>query len=168
MSSEPGADGAVAVTAVSMESGAARWSWLSRRLGPVARQVIPLIVATAIVQVLLPFRSDNAAHVLGGGALVMFVGATAPRRWLLWLGAAAEAAMLAFVLIVAHLTEWTLLGPFDVVDVAFTMGGAFLALAALPSWSAEAREQRGRLASAALLLGAASLVLRYLLGIGAA
>ncbi len=136
------------------------------KLGPVARQVIPVLIAALVVQVLLPFRSDNAAHVLGGGALALLLIATPPARWLRapW----SEAAILVGVLAAALITEWTVFGPFDVVDVAFTMGGAFVVLAALPECADADRHTRSRLAFAALLLGAASLAHRYLTGIGVA
>ena len=138
----------------------------ARELGPVTRQVAPLIIAALAVQVLLPFRSDNAAHVLGGGALTMLPTAMLPGGWLRvpW----SEAAILVGVLTVAYITEWTVFGPFDIVDVAFTMSGAFVALAALPECADADRGERSRLALAALLLGAASLAHRYLTGIGVA
>lgn len=138
----------------------------ARELGPVSRQVTPLIIAALAVQVLLPFRSDNAAHVLGGGALAMLLIAASPGRWSQapW----SEVAILVGVLAAALITEWTVVGPFDVVDIAFTMGGAFVALAALPECADTDRRTRSRLAFAALLLGAASLAHRYLTGIGVA
>ena len=138
----------------------------ARELGPVTRQVAPLIIAALAVQVLLPFRSDNAAHVLGGGALTMLPTAMLPGGWLRvpW----SEAAILVGVLAVAYTTEWTVFGPFDIVDAAFTMSGALVVLAAFPECVVADRRERSRLAVTALLLGAASLAHRYLTGIGVA
>lgn len=135
-------------------------------LGPAARQVIPVLIAALVVQLLLPFRSDNAAHVLGGGALAMLLTAMLPGGWLRvpW----SETVILVGALAAALITEWTVFGPFDVVDVAFTMGGAFVALAALPECADADRRTRSQLVLAALLLGAASLAHRYLTGIGVA
>jgi len=137
-------------------------------LSPAVRQVIAVLVAAAGVQLLLSFRGDSAAHVLGGAALAMFLGgATAPallRRH----SAAAQLVIFTAVLVAAWVGEMTVFGPFDLDDVAFTTGGAFVALAFLPQWAVAARSERARLILAAVALAGAALGYRYLLGLGKA
>ncbi len=142
------------------------WTWLS--VHPVTAQVTAVLAAAFVVQALLWFRGDSAAHVIGGAAFAMLLGAiVAPTMWRRF-GPVAELAVFAAVAGAAWIGEQTLFGPFDLDDVAFTMGGAFVVLAALPECADADRHTRSRLAFAALLLGAASLAHRYLTGIGVA
>lgn len=133
---------------------------------PAVRQVLVVALAALTVQVLLPFRGDSAAHVLGGAALAMFVGVALPQRAHWHRGAATEVAIFAFVLAVAWWTETSILGPFDIVDIAFTMGGAFVALAAAPRWPSATRRDCLYLVAASFTLAGTALAYRYLLGIG--
>ena len=68
----------------------------------------------------------------------------------------------------AWIGEQTLFGPFDLDDVAFTMGGAFVALAFLPRWAVASRPERTRVILAAVALAGVALAYRYLLGLGKA
>lgn len=129
-------------------------------------QLMAVLVAGFVTQLFLTFRGDSAAHVIGGGALAMFLGALTPASRLRGHPAAAELLIFAIVLAAAWVGEMTLFGPFDLDDVAFTIGGAFVALAFVPRWAGASRDERVRLMSAALLLGAAALGHRYLLRIG--
>lgn len=120
------------------------------------------------VQALLWFRGDSAAHVVGGAVLATFIGVSVPKHWLRVLDAWAEAAILGVVLAAAWVTEWTIFGPFDAVDIAFTMGGAFLATASVPTWVEADRRERWQLGTAAVVLAAVALAVRYLAGLGKA
>lgn len=134
----------------------------------VAGQITVVVAVGVVVQALLWFRADSAAHVVGGAVLAAFIGVSVPKRWLRVLDAWAEAAVLGVVLAAAWVTEWTIFGPFDAVDIAFTMGGAFLATASLPAWVGADRRERRQLGTAAVLLACAALSLRYLAGLGKA
>jgi len=134
----------------------------------VAGQIAVIVTVGVAVQALLWFRGDSAAHVVGGAVLATFIGVSVPKRWLRVLDAWAEAAILGVVLAAAWVTEWTIFGPFDAVDIAFTMGGAFLATASLPAWTEAGRRERWRLGTAAVVLAAGALALRYLAGLGKA
>lgn len=73
-----------------------------------------------------------------------------------------DAALLA----VAWVTEWTIFGPFDAIYVAFTIAGAFVWLAALPTRANLDGRTRKGLAVAAMALVGAALALRFLSGLG--
>ena len=135
---------------------------------PVRRQVVVICLTGAAVQTLLWFRGDSAAHVVGGAALATFLGVSAPRRWLRRFDACAEMVILAMMLGITWVTEKTITGPFDALDVAFTMAGAFVALAALPIWTQAGRRERLQLRVAMVALAGAALALRYLSGLGKA
>lgn len=134
----------------------------------VTGQVLVIVAAGVAVQALLWFRGDSAAHVVGGAALATFIGISTPRRWLRRLDAWAEAVILAIMMAITWTSELTITGPFDLIDVVFTMAGAFLALAALPAWVDASRPQRRHLRWAMVGLAAAALALRYLSGLGKA
>lgn len=135
---------------------------------PVARQVIVIAGVGAAVQGLLWFRGDSAAHVVGGAALATFIGVSVPRPWLRRLDAWAEVVILAVMLGITWVTERTITGPFDILDVVFTMAGAFVALAALPAWTDAGRRDRLQLRVAMVVLAGTALALRYLSGFGKA
>lgn len=144
----------------------ARWDSL---LGsPAWRQVVVICLTGAVVQALLWFRGDSAAHVVGGAALATFVGVSVPRRWLRRLDAWAEVVILAVMLGITWVIEQTVTGPFDALDVVFTVAGAFVGLAALPAWTQAGRHERLRLRVAMVALAGAALALRYLSGLGKA
>ena len=142
--------------------------WDSVLVSPVWRQVIVVAAIGVTVQALLWFRGDSAAHVVGGAALATFLGVSVPRRWLRRFDAWAEVVILAVMLGVTWVTEETITGPFDALDVAFTMAGAFVAIAALPSWTQAGRHERLQLRVAMVALAGAALALRYLSGLGKA
>ena len=108
---------------------------------PATRQVLAVLLAGALTQLILTFRGDSAAHVIGGGALVMCLGSLIPRSWIRARPALVECAIFAAVLGAAWVGEMTIFGPFDLDDVAFTIAGGFVALAAL-SKSATPRRVR--------------------------
>lgn len=142
-----------------------RW-WPERNSVP--GQVITTVLAGAIVQALLWFRGDSAAHLVAGAALTTFIGVTVPKGWLRRLDAWAEFVILGVVLGVSWVSEETIVGPFDPIDITFTVAGAFLALAYLPDWIEAGRSERRRLRAAAVGLAVLSLTLRYLVGLGKA
>jgi len=144
-----------------------RW-WDFVVSSPVRRQVVTICLTGAAVQGLLWFRGDSAAHVIGGAALATFLGVTAPQGCLRRLDAWAELVLIGVVLGVGWVAEMTVTGPFDIVDLAFTMGGAFVAVAALPDWIRASRRERFRLDVATVVLAATALALRYLSGLGKA
>lgn len=135
---------------------------------PAWRQVVVICLTGAAVQALLWFRGDSAAHVVGGAALATFLGVSIPRRWLRRLDAWAEVVTLTAMLGITWVTEETITGPFDALDVAFTMAGAFVAIAALPTWTQAGPRERLQLRVAMVALAGASLALRYLSGLGKA
>lgn len=137
------------------------------RLPPVLQQVVAVLAAGLATQLLLTFRGDSPAHVVGGAALVMFLGALAPRTLLRRHPATTELAIFATVLAAAWMGEKSIIGPFQLDDVAFTIGGAFVALPFVPNGST-ARRERVHLAAAAVLLATAALVHRYVLQLGSA
>lgn len=142
--------------------------WGSVLVSPVWRQVILVVAIGVTVQALLWFRGDSAAHVVGGAALATFLGVSVPRLWLRRLDAWAEVVILAAMLGITWVTEETITGPFDALDVAFTMAGAFVALAALPTWTQAGRRERLQRRVAMVVLAGAALALRYLSGLGKA
>ena len=142
------------------------WTWLS--VHPVTSQVVAVGTAALVVQALLWFRGDSAAHVIGGAAFAMLLGAIVAPTMCRRVGPVAELAVFAAVAGAAWIGEQTLFGPFDLDDVAFTMGGAFVALAFLPRWGAASRPERTRVILAAVALAGVALAYRYLLGLGKA
>lgn len=93
---------------------------------PIGREVSALILASIAVQMINPSRHDHTAHVLGGGALMLLIGGLAPRGW-------AEAnperlgmSSVGLVAICALAAELAVFGPFDLVDVAFTVAGSLV------------------------------------------
>lgn len=142
------------------------WTWLS--VHPVTAQITAVLAAALVVQALLWFRGDSAAHVIGGAAFAMLLGAIVAPTGIRWVGAVTELAVFAAVAGAAWIGEQTLFGPFDLDDVAFTMGGAFVALAFLPRWAVASRPERIRVILAAVALAGVALAYRYLLGLGKA
>jgi hypothetical protein len=128
------------------------------------------MVATAAVLVLFaafPHRLEYPAHVLAGFGLAG-VGTVVVRRRrgpgsdgsVLRLGEAA--IVVAFAAIVGILADLTLTGPFDVLDVANTLMGSLLGVAAVAAAVPDRVAARPRpLAIAGVVLIAAGLVLRY-------
>lgn len=137
-----------------------------RHRAGIPAQLALVLVAAFAVQVLLPFRGDSTAHTLGGAALSMAVGALTPGRLLRRSGPLAEGLIFGLVVVVAWVTEMSLLGPFDLLDVTFAAGGSFVALAALPCWAELDRGGRVRLGAGALGLIWLAIVWRYGLRIG--
>ncbi len=137
----------------------------SGRGGVVAQVVLVMGVAFA-VQLLLPFRGDSTAHVMGGAALTMAAGALVPSALIRRAAGRVEAAVFALVVAVAWVAEMTVLGPFDLLDVTFGAAGSFVALAALPRWSDLDRAGRVRLGRVAAGLMALAALWRYGVRIG--
>ncbi len=131
------------------------------------RWLILLTVTGLVVQLSLPFRHDQPAHLVAGGALVLFVtAAISPERFQrfepvldLWI--------FSVVLGVSCVTEATVLGPFDIVDISFTLAGAFVALAGVPELVRMSATTRRSTAWMCIGLAAGALAYRYVLGIGA-
>lgn len=138
------------------------------KLSPIVHQVLAVLIAALGVQVLLPFRGDSAAHVIGGAALAMVLGALTPPPLTRYHPAVAELAIFCAVVGAAWAGEMTAFGPFDLDDVAFTIGGGFVALAFIPRWAVASRTERTRLFIAAVALAGVALAYRYLLGLGKA
>lgn len=130
------------------------------------QQVLTLLAVGLLIQMLLPYRHDSTAHVVAGGALILFLGSVIPPPLLNRLGSVTELALFTLVMGLAWSTETTFLGPFDLVDIAFTLGGAFVALAALSRLTAADPLDRRSTARASVVLAGAAVAYRYLLGIG--
>lgn len=138
-----------------------------RSISFASRWAVTLVTVGLLVQVLLPYRHDQPAHLVAGGALVLFlVVAISPNR-LHRLGPYTEITLFALVGALSWLTEATFLGPFDLVDIAFTLAGSFLALAALPEANRISAADRRSTARMCVVLAAGALAYRYVLGIGA-
>lgn len=71
------------------------------------------------------------------------------------------------VLGVSCVTEATVMGPFDIVDISFTLAGAFVALAGVPELVRMSATARRSTTWMSIGLAAGALAYRYLLGIGA-
>lgn len=146
--------------------------WLVARSGDgvavafAGRQLLTLLAAGTVVQLLIPYRYDNPAHVVAGGAMVLLVGSALNPGTLSKLGVLTELALFSAVLAVAWFSEMAIFGPFDLIDVAFTLGGAFVSLAALSDLAAVDRDDRRAVLATSAVLMAGSLGYRYLMGIG--
>lgn len=136
-----------------------------RRRGVLAQMAL-VLVAALTVQVILPFRGDSTAHVVGGAALAMGIGVVLPSRWIHESTALTEALTFAAITIVAWAAESTIIGPFDLLDIAFGLAGSFVALAALPCWADLDRTGRVRLGVGAITLMSVAITWRYGLRIG--
>lgn len=126
-----------------------------------------LVAVGVLVQVLLPYRHDQPAHLVAGGALVLFLIVSVSPKRLHGLDPFTEVYVFALVVVLSWATEATFLGPFDLVDIAFTLAGSFLALAALPEADQLSARDRRSTARMCLVLAAGALTYRYVLGIGA-
>ena len=109
------------------------------------------------MQVLFLYRHDWPAHLVAGGGVVLGVAALVPRR----LGAWAGPIGVGVVLVLGIITELTVFGPFDVVDVAVTLVGALLAAAAADEVAAAVPLHRRSALQWGLLVVGAALAYRF-------
>ena len=115
-------------------------------------EVVGLVVAAAVVQVAFLGRTDWPAHLLAGGGAVLVAVALAPRRVRPWAAPVAIGAVTAL----GVLSEVLWVGPFDPLDIAFTVVGGLFVASATP----DGRDGRARVTTAAVgvaLLGVAVL-----------
>ncbi len=129
----------------------------------IERDVVAVVLAVLLVQLVFPYRHDWPAHLLGGAAAMFVVAAVAPRA------AARLTALVGWVGLVglAWITEHLLFGPPDLVDISFTLLGGVVAF----EGADRIARTRGVARRRALLTGATALVLalayRYVPAFGA-
>ncbi len=125
---DPGCAG-VAGKRVEPGGDAPWWADAKRRASTLAgREALLVLGAAAFVQLVMVYRSDLPSHVMAGGGTALLVGAAIPHALAARLGRWLEVALFVAVLPVATVAEGRLTGPFDLVDLAFTLGGALVAL----------------------------------------
>lgn len=117
------------------------------------REVGFLLLCAAAVQLVLAHRHDYPLHIIAGGSLALLVGTLVPRALVHRLGAVAvRCAFLLVVVVCAGLAEQVVYGPFDIVDVAFTLAGVLLALPGVEVLLGANDRSRSRLLALAALL----------------
>lgn len=124
------------------------------------QELVLLLVGAVVVKLLFPFRHDLPAHVVGGGAAAVVAVTMVPRRVADRLGDGVLGIGLALVILLAWSTERFLFGPFDLVDVAFTVAGAVAVVDVGTAAAADGSQRRQVLAWNIALVGLA-LVYRY-------
>ncbi len=92
-------------------------------------EVVALVLAAAVVQVAFTGRTDWPAHLLAGGGAVLVVVAVAPTALHRWAAPVAIGAVTA----VGVLSEVLWVGPFDPLDIAFTVVGGLFVASATPA-----------------------------------
>lgn len=107
----------------------ARWWTGAKRAGQTlaGREALLVLGAGAAVQLVMRYRTDLPSHVVGGGGLSLLVASLVPVAWARRLGPLFTTAVFAVVGGAALVTDAFVYGPFDQVDVAFTMAGALVA-----------------------------------------
>lgn len=125
------------------------------------REVLVLLCSALLVQLVMPYRVDLPAHLIGGGALALAIAAVLPARAVARLASAVIPLVFTGVVLVVWWVEQAVFGPFDLVDVAFTLAGALVVLDGLPGVLVSAPDTRWRVARWSLALGVAALAYRY-------
>ncbi len=116
------------------------------------REALLLLGAAAVVQLVMTYRGDLPSHVLMGGAASLLLASALPPGVVRRLGPWVTPAVFAAVIPVAVLVEVPY-GPFDLVDVAFTLAGALVASQATgPVATAPPAERRTVVMVAVVLL----------------
>ncbi len=87
-----------------------------------SRDLISLLVAAALVNLVFVNRYDWAAHMIVGGAIPIAVAAGLPRSRHAWASSIGVVAALGAGVI----ADLTVTGPWDPSDVAFTAAGALI------------------------------------------
>lgn len=131
----------------------AAWWRTAKRWGRTlaGREALLLLGAAAVVQLVMTYRGDLPSHVLVGGAASLLIAAALPAGIVERLGPWTTAAVFGAMVPVAVAVEVPY-GPFDVVDVAFTLAGALVASGASgPVSTASPAERRAVLAVATVL-----------------
>ncbi|MCB1038271.1 MAG: hypothetical protein KDA94_01865 [Acidimicrobiales bacterium] len=124
--------------------------------------LLVLVGAALVVQLVFPYRHDWPAHLVGGGSAMLVIAAVAPRRLKLVTPAAAFAALVAL----SWVTEEGVFGPFDLVDISFTLAGALLTSRATERIGQSNRQTRTAAAVWGAALIVAALAFRYGTSIG--
>lgn len=130
------------------------------------REPLVLIAASLVVQLLVPYRFDLPAHVAAGGGVALLAAVV------LGPGIARRASAVFPVLVVgvaavaAFAAESAVLGPFDLVDLVFSLLGSLLVTPSAEDLAALPVRDRLRLAAAAMTLVAFALQYRYGPGVG--
>lgn len=138
------------------------WGWrASVRLSVVAAMAFLVLFAA------FPHRLEYPAHVLAGFGLAG-IGTVVVRRRRgdgevgAVLRSSEAAVVLGFVAVAGIVSDLTLTGPFDVLDVANTVMGGLLGIAAIAGAAPDRADASGRpLAVAGVLLVVVGLLLRY-------
>ncbi|MEO6630032.1 MAG: hypothetical protein ABIP03_15865 [Aquihabitans sp.] len=162
----PDPDHPLAATPRLAGAGTGRLRNLSRTLA--GREALTLVGAALVVQVVMPYRHDLPAHVVGGGAAALLGAALVPRFIGRTNGELAGFAIFAWVVALAWLAEQQVFGPFDLVDVSFTLAGALVVMDCLPEVINAPSEDRQSVFWAGVLLIMLALLYRYGLTRGAA
>lgn len=118
--------------------------------------------AAVVVQVLVGFRNDCAAHLIGGAALFLGVGLAVPAPLARRVGDRSYPWLVLVIPSVAVLVlEVLLLGPFDPLDVSLSvLGGLLVAPTAVRAVRAD-RSTRRSWAFAVGVLALSAAVVRY-------
>ena len=149
-----------------------RWNWTGRLIGLsrslAGREALVLLGAALIVQVVMPYRHDLPAHVVGGGAAALLCAALVPRSIGRGNADVCRAAIFGWVVVLAWGAEQLVFGPFDLVDVSFTLAGALVVLDVLPEVIDAPTDDRHVVFWAGVLLIVLALLYRYGLTRGAA
>lgn len=132
----------------------ARWWASTKRWGRTlaGREALLLLGAAAVVQLVMTYRGDLPSHVLMGGACSLLLASVLPPGAVRRLGSWTTPVVFTAVVPLALAVEVPY-GPFDLVDVAFTLAGALVASQASgPVAVAPPAERRVVVAVAAVLL----------------
>jgi hypothetical protein len=119
--------------------------------------VVGLVLAAAVVQLAFTGRTDWPAHLLAGGGAVLVVVAVAPRALRPWAAPVAIGAVAALGVV----SEVLWVGPFDPVDIAFTLVGGLFVASATP----DDADGRGRATTAVVGLALLGFAVFYRYGV---